>query len=308
MKKFFTYAMMFAVSVAGMVCVSACSDDNDGPDDSKELVSPDVPKEGWSGNMTDGIATYNSGTDEDANCYLAFSFKGGRCLEGVCNVMFPSDRIASAMAGMLKDGNWLASDVDNPDYGHGVSATGMLNDIVARNPLSAVPQSRAGGSTYMPVPVKNKGKVVYADVPSVNGFTARDVMDAVAYWNDDYEGMPDRVLFGHYENGKYSFDNAMGIGARYEIATRFSNGYCDRFDITITFPTEDWAEFYYGGLSESVENFRELFGGIPQIKRSGKTLTVKNSIINRLSQLHIEALISGTDWENGCPVLYSLFD
>lgn len=311
MKKFFTYAMMFAMSVACMMSVSACSDDdNDGPDKSNGLVSPTIPAEGWHGNMTDGIATYNRGDGMTADTYLAFSFKGGRCLEGVCNAVFQSDRSASAIAGMLNDGTWLVAGGEDAARTPDRSAESVVSHIMAHRTLDATamrPLSRASSSLRAPIPVETKDRVVYTRMLSVEGFTARDIKDVVSFWDDDYEGVPDRVLFGHYENGKYTLDNAQGIGMRCQISTGFKDGYCSKYDITLVFATEGWARYFYSGLYDVLDDYKELFGGEPQLTINGKTVVMKNKITSRLTQLYIEALISSTDWNNGCPVLYDLF-
>lgn len=328
MKKFliFFVSILAVSSLTLTSCHSGDDDpiivDNDGNDndpdndkddtdkvDNDELVSPDVPKaEGWSGDNTDGILKYSPDGyyEDDVNSYFAFEVKKGKCQKGVYNVVMPTAAQAKQLASMLNDGTWIGDiELENLYRPQSRSGVNSLTDRALRH-IQKFNRTRAGFT--LPIPVTCNGRVLYISLPNIKGIDVSDLEDVMDYWNGYSYVVPDHVLFGTYENGVYKCKNMHGLNIDYLVETKFNNGgICVKYTTTISFPTDDWAEFYYMAYEEQLDDFENTFGRRPDLKKEGKKIILDAVIIGDVTRKDINDLIYALDWMNNCPFLYNLF-
>lgn len=318
MKKFINYAVAMATLLALGLTSCHSGDDDDyfeplNPED-KELVSSNVPSEGWSGDSQNGIFKYAPAEyePEDINSYYAFNMKNGVCQSAVLNLVMESATQARQLAQILNNGTWAnTDDDDDDDYDDGEYKSRPGNrpfDMTrsSRRLVDRVYKSRSGVS--LPMPVQQDGKVIYIVLPNFKGLSDIDIREVMELWNGNYYIVPDRIIFGKYQNGVYTCNNMHGMNIDYKIETGFnSDGFCTKYTTSVTLPTESWAELYYEMYEEQMWDFEEQFGQRPDLQLNGNTVTLDAIIIGDISQAQIDAMIYALDWLNNCPFLYRFF-
>lgn len=303
------FASVFAVGFS-----SCTSGDEDEPISSglKDLVSSVIPSEGWTGSSDNGIlkfAPYNDDS-EDVSSYFAFDIKGGICQSAVYNLVMPSATEARQFAKMFNDGTWMnIDDDDDDDYFYMPS---HKSSNLARRVLACIKRAPATRSSFtLPIPVQQDGKVIYIVITNLEGLSVADLREAVSLWTaDDSDSLkiPNRVVFGTYENGRYLCHNMHGMNITYEIDTDFNSaGFCTEYVTTLTLPTEDWARFYYEAYESQLDDFEERFGKRPELSRDGKKVRLTAVIFGDVPRADVDLMIYTIDWINNCPFICNIF-
>lgn len=313
MKKFFTCCA--ACIVVSLLFFTSCKsvDDKEELDvnvDTKDLVTGNVPKtQGWSGNSENGVWKY--ATDdydaEDINTYFAFKMNNGTCEAGVYNVVMPNANMAGQLAKMLNDGTWIEDfEDDSDDYSTKYRASANMVGKVIRF-ISRTYSSRS--QIVLPIKVRQEGKVVYVTIPNIKGLSSDDIRTIVQYWNGNSYELPNKVLFGQYENGVYSCKNMHCMNIDYFVTTQFNgNGLCTKYVTKISLPTSAWAQFYYENLEDTLDEYEIQFGKRPTLTINGNTVTLDAIIIGDVTHEDVDLMIYYLDWANNCPFLFSLFE
>lgn len=309
MKKISLLFVAFAVTLAAGF-VSCTSEDDDEPISSeiKDLVSSVLPAEGWSGSSDNGILRFAPETYEsdEPGTYFAFEMHNGTCQSAVYNVVMPSANEARQLAKMLNDGTWVDFDDDDDDYSSFVPGK---NPDIAKRVLACVKRSECTrASVTLPIPVRQEGRVIYITITNFDGLSVADLRAAVNIWMGNSYEVPQRVVFGKYENGRYICHNMHGMDITYEINTAFnSSGFCTEYVTTLTLPTETWARFYYEAYEEQLDDFEGQFGQRPALNLNGKVVRLDAVIIGDVPHAEVDAMIYAIDWLNNCPFLCEIF-
>lgn len=301
-----------------MGLVSCKSDDPDvgGTISNKEMIDPEIPaKTGWSGSTRDGIAKYVPAGDEsgydEPDGYYSFEMKNGICESAVYNMVMESAMEAKVFANMLNSGTWIDSD-DDFDTDLTSTRSEILPKIfnIAKKallPVSMPVSTRA--SLVLPIPVRQEGKVIYMVIPNAKGLSMDDLRTLMDLWSGRLTEVPDRVIFGKYENGVYTCENMRGMNMKYVVTTEFdSGGICTKYTTSITLPNEGWAKLYYLTYQDQLEDFEEQYGRCPELTLDGTTVVLDALILADIEKEDIDAMIYALDWINNCPILYSFFN
>lgn len=312
MKKIYLLLVSFFM-ISSMALTSCKGDDEDGPEvvADKDLVSSKVPlSEGWSGNSQNGVLKYapEDYEEDEINSYFAFSMKDGECDEAVYNIVAPDALTAKLLATQFNSGKWVG-DMDFDDDDDDVRATRSGKISFAQRVLRQIKKFKATRADFtLPIPVKSNGNVLYIVLPNVKGVNADELKKVVEYWAGDGYVVPDHVLFGEYKNGVYTCKNMHGMNIDYVINTAYnSNGICTKYTTTMTFPTKDWATFYYEIYESQLDDFEESFGCRPELARKGNSVILDAVIIGDVNKTMIDQMIYTIDWMNNCPLLFNMF-
>ncbi|MDE6230661.1 MAG: hypothetical protein K2M37_03475 [Muribaculaceae bacterium] len=327
MKKFLSIFTVCAIALMGFSTVS-CSKDNEPSNSSynsgdkgssqamiDRLVSNDIPNEGWSGSLTDGVARYGISDDYDEGEYLSFVMDNGVCQGASLNLVFESSSIAKRIAKILNSGELGDFDDDDDDEwlspakvkeeGKGVIGVPKFSGKALRRMTSLVKATRANG---LVIPVSCKGNVVYVMIPNFVGTHSQDILNVVGYWTGNVYTLPDHIVFGKYSNGVYTCDDLYGVGLNYRIETTFdSQDYCTGYKTIVTCPTEDWAYLMYATLDEQADEMYEEYGVRPTLSLNNKKVTMDAVIIGDVSRDEVFSMICFMDWANNRPFLLNMF-
>lgn len=312
MKKFYLLLASF-LTISSMALTSCNGDDKDEPEktDDKELVSTKVPlEEGWSGNGQNGILKYapDDFEEDDINSYFAFDMKDGECDKAVYNIVMPDAQTAKYLASQFNNGTWL--DLDDDDF-YDVRATRSGKVTFAQRVLNQIKKlkaTRAESMFTLPIPVQCNGRVLYIVLPNFKGTNSSDLKKVVEYWTGNGITIPDHVLFGEYKNGVYTCKNMHGMNIDYKVETQFnSDNICTKYTTTMTFPTNDWAVFFYQVYESQLDDYEESFGRRPELTKKGNSVILDAVIIGDVTRQIIDDLIYSLDWMNNCPLLFSMF-
>ncbi|MDE6811523.1 MAG: hypothetical protein K2J15_04150 [Muribaculaceae bacterium] len=312
MKKFYIFfASMLAMS--SLTLTSCHSGDEDEPYvvvDNGDLISSEVPyEEGWSGDSRNGTLKYTPEDyeEDEPNSYFAFSMKDGRCDEAVYNVVMPNAVTARLWASKLNSGTWVDDDWDDDEY-YRPESRGEVSAMTKRI-LKQIKKTNATRSGFtLPIPVTCNGRVLYISLPNVKGLTASELEKVMDYWVGNGYVVPDHVLFGKYEDGVYTCSNMHGMNIDYVVRTKFNDsGICTKYTTTMTFPTGDWADFYYEIYESSLDQYEESFGRRPDLSRDGNSVILDAVIIGDVTRRDVDDMIYTLDWMNNSPFLFSIF-
>lgn len=313
MKKFI--ASFVALATALSVGLSACSDDDDDKDPKdpsgtdKELVSDNVPQAGWQGDAANGIITYSEGYEEDdINSYFAFDMKNSVCQSAVYNVVMESASQAKQIAKMLNDGSWanIDDDEEDDDYDYAPAKNRRLAFDIA-NSIKRIAKGMSTRANTLSIPVEQDGAVIYIALPNMKGVAIEDLRDVMALWYDTEYIVPDRVIFGKYENGVYTCSNMHGLDIDYRVETKYNaDGYCTKYTTTLTLPDKNWAQVFYDTYEEQMWDFEQQFGQRPDLKLDGNKMILDAVIAGEVSREQIEQTIYSLDWINNRPLIFSL--
>lgn len=316
MKKFLTYcAACAAVLALGLSsCKSKDDDELKLPEELKGLVTDNVPKsEGWTGNSSTGVIKYapNDYDNEEINSYFAFDMQNGSCENAVYNVVFPKESFARQFAKMLNDGSWI-EDEDDDDYYDDEDYLSLkslaTSSKKAQRIFKIIRKATRANNLILPIPVHQAGKVIYITLPNIKGISSADLRAVMDYWTERSFKEPDRVLFGKYENGIYTCNNCRGLNMDYLITTQFNaQGFCSKYETSVTMPTVSWAEIMYEELEESMWEYEDKFGERPTLTLQGKTVTLDAVIDGDFPRTQIDSIIYALDWINNCPILFQIF-
>lgn len=317
MKKFLTYCVACAalLTLGLSSCKSGDDDEFKVPEELKALVTDNVPKsEGWTGNSENGVLKYmpEEYDDEDFNSYFAFDMHNGSCETAVYNVVFPKESFARQFAKMLNDGSWIDDDDDDDDYYDDDNYRSLksvaTSSTKAKTILKSLRKATRANDLTLPIPVKQTGKIIYIVIPNIKGISAADLRTVMNYWTGNSFREPDRVLFGKYENGIYTCNNCRGLNMDFLITTQFNaQGFCTKYETSITMPTTAWAEAMYEEYEESMWEYEEKFGKRPTLTLNGRTVTLDAVIQGDITHAQIDSIIYALDWINNCPILFQLF-
>lgn len=308
---------------------SSCSSDDDddatggSSSNAGSVVIPEVPDEGWSGNMKDGIATYcpeGQYVDEESglngSCY-AYEFSNGICMSSAYNVICSSDYYAKVYAELLNSGAWadFGEDYeDDEDYYYMPEQRTM--GIINYNTLSFIKKqfasllSTRAGNSALSFNVKRKGNVIYIELDNFVGRSAADVKYAVDVWNGNVT-IPNRFVFGSWDakKGVYECRNLHGMDIDYRVDIKFdSERYVRSYITTMTFPTAEWAQIMYDSLLESQYDMIEQFGAAPDVTISGKVIRVDAVIVDDVPEDYIVSYLMLMDYANNVPLIASVFE
>lgn len=313
MNKILTYfvAMPTMLMLAFTSCHSGDDDDFEPIDQGdKALVNADVPNEGWSGDSDNGILKFapSEYDSEEPNAFFAFRMKNGVCENGVLNIVMENSSQAKQLAQMLNNGTWVDLDDEEDDECYRSKGESRSFDFT-KVLLKCISRSNASRSGFtLPIEVKQDGKVIYIFIKNAIGVSASDLKNAVELWCGNTMIVPDRVIFGTYTNGVYTCKNMHGMNIDYVVDTQFNTfGYCTKYSTSISFPTENWAQFFYESLMEDYQDYEQTFGESPQIRKDGKTVVIDAVIIGEISKTQVDAMIYALDWINNRPILLGLF-
>lgn len=288
MKKFYVFSM-FAIMLGVVVSFSSCSKDDDGV--TEGLVSEKVPSQkGWSGSTENGICTYTPNyDDEDVDGYYAFSFKDGICDDAVYNMIFETEADAKDAANLLNNGTF--EDLDALDEEDEIYETGA-NMAVAKalNQVNVIRKAilkkqKASRADLIGISCTQEGKVVFFKIECLKGKNGETVKMVVDSWETglDNDVLPEEPIFGTYDStsGKYTLNNIMGLkNSKYEITVGFESDKVSSFVTAVTLPNASWAEYLESDLSAQADDYYEMFGAAPKIKREGSKITVEAVILD----------------------------
>lgn len=304
------------------VNLSSCSSDDDeavgGSTSVGDVVVSEVPDEGWSGNMKDGIATYRPEelyVDEESGlsgvCY-AYEFSNGICKSSAYNIICSSDYYAKMYAEMLNSGAWADFDEDDEEY---YISQQRIKGIVDYNTLSIIKKqfasllSTRAGNSALSFNVKRKGNVIYIHLDNFVGRSADDVKYAIDVWNGSIT-LPNRFLFGSWDaaKGVYECHNLHGMDIDYRVEVEFdSERFVSSYVTTMVFPTSAWAEVMYGTLLENQYEMIQQFGAAPEVTINGKVIKVEAVVVGNVPEDYIVSHLIYLDYANNVPLLASVF-
>lgn len=286
MKKFYFFSM-FVMMFSVITCISSCSED-DGSDVSEGLVSETLPtKKGWDGSMENGVCTYTPDYgDDDADGYYAFSFKDGKCDEAVYNMIFETEAEAKEAANLLNNGSFDDLEaLDEEEYSYSdLAVAKALNqvNIIRKAILNKQIASRAD---LIGISCTQEGKVVFFKIECLKGKDGETVKMVVDSWETglDNDVLPEEPIFGTYDSvsGKYTLNNIMGLkNSKYEITVGFESDKVSSFVTAVTLPNVSWAEYLEEDLNAQAEDYYEMFGAAPTVKREGSKITIEAVILD----------------------------
>lgn len=307
--------------------LSSCSSDDDddatgGSSSTGGVVVSEVPDEGWSGDMKNGVATYcpeEQYADEESGlsgvCY-AYEFSNGICKGSAYNVICSSDYYAKVYAELLNSGAWADFDdeyEDDEDYYYVPEQ--RVKGIINYNTLSFIKKqfasllSTRAGNSALSFNVKRKGNVIYIELDNFVGRSAEDVKYAVDVWSGRVT-IPNRFVFGSWDakKGIYECSNLHGMDVDYRVDVKFdSERYVRSYVTTISFPTAAWAEIMYGSLLENQYEMIEQFGAAPEVTINGRVIKVDAVILDDVPEEYIVGYLMLMDYANNVPLIASVF-
>lgn len=140
------------------------------------------------------------------------------------------------------------------------------------------------------------------------GLTRDEIIQIVDIWTGVSDGIPDRVVFGTYENGIYTCDNLWSINTFYRVVTEHNEqGFCTRYTTTITAPNEDWAAIFYQEFEEQAGQYEQDFGRRPELSIEGTSVTLDAVILGNVPMNTVDRLIYRLDIVNNCPFIFNVF-
>lgn len=152
MKKFFLF--MAAAATAMTLGLSSCHSGDDDDDravvDDNELVSSDLPAEGWSGDSETGVYKYGL-TDEshEFGSYFAIRMNGNVCSEAVYNVVMTTAAAARQMSDILSNGTWAQKIEDDDDEYYAPEHRAMNMAVSVMQRISEMNAARS--YAYLPI-------------------------------------------------------------------------------------------------------------------------------------------------------------
>ncbi len=291
---------------------TACGDDDPAEKVEKnpQIVTTNVPSTlGWSQNDSEGIAYYTVTNDADLedgeyNSYFGFAIKGDKVKAAVFSLVTGSEAEAATIAKLFNNGTWI-SEEDEADL---KAPARKVAGALGRNLRAAVKKvANTRANMLLPIPVLVSGKVIYINIPQLEGLSVAEVKNVMLYWNTDANIDADKFIFGKWDEkkGTYTCTNMGGVNITYVVNVEFnSNEYCTKYLTTVTCPNPSWAQVMYSSLEDQCDTFEDMFGRRPVLSITGNVVSVDAAIINDVKKESIENALMQLDWINNMPMLY----